>query len=93
MKLNWRMITRNCHVGYLDDQRVVTVERPQKNRPDGTKHDWRIEVLGDRYTGIRFDPQDLESTKSSAEKRLEWAIEQLFRKVKQRDAHRSSPRK
>jgi hypothetical protein len=81
----WREITRNCYVGslatYLNGVNVVTVERPQKHRPDGTKHDWRIVVLGDRYTWnhcfCQFDPRDLSSTKMAAEARVRWAIDSL----------------
>lgn len=84
----WREITRNCHSGSLDDIHVVTVERHQKHRPDGTKHDWRIVVLGDRWTWnktfTQHDPRDLESTKSSAEARVKWAIGVLYRALKGR---------
>lgn len=86
MNIVWREITRNCHRGELDGAPVLIVERPQKNRPDGSKHDWRIIVLGDRYTwGHVFnhhDPRDLESTKSAAEKKLGWAVERLFDALK-----------
>lgn len=65
---------------------VVTVERHQKNRPDGSKHDWHITVLGDRYswneTFCNYDPQDLESTKRAAEARVRWAIECLHKALK-----------
>jgi hypothetical protein len=81
----WREVTRNCHVGRLDDVPVVTVERNQKNRPDGAKHDWYIIVLGDRYTWdkcfCQHDPRDLESTQSAAEARVRWAIESLYRSL------------
>ena len=86
----WREVMRNCHMGTLDDVSVVTVERHQKHRPDGTKHDWAIVVLGDRYTWDKtfchFDPRDLESTKSAAEARVRWAIECLYRSLKGRKA-------
>ncbi len=43
----------------------------------GTKHDWCVVVLGDRYTWdktfCQHDPRDLESTKSAAEARVRWA--------------------
>ena len=87
-KIVWREVTRNCHVGFLDDVRVVVVERSQKNRPDGTKHDWRVVVLGDRYTWDKTfcqnDPRDIDSTKSTAEARVRWAIERLYRSLKGR---------
>lgn len=85
-KIVWREVTRNCHVGRLDDVPVATVERSQKNRPDGTKHDWKVIVLGDRYTWdktfCQHDPHDLDSTKSTAEARVKWAIECLYRSLK-----------
>ena len=78
----WTEVTRNCHVGQLGDVRVVVVERAQKNRPDGTKHDWHIVVLGDRYTWdktfCQHDPRDLESTKMAAEARTRLAITSLY---------------
>ena len=84
-KIVWREVTRNCHVGSLDDVSVVTVERPHKNRHDGTKHDWRVVVLGDRYTWDKtfchHDPRDLDSTKSAAEARTAWAIRCLYRSL------------
>jgi hypothetical protein len=84
----WREVTRNCHVGKLDDCPVVTVERSQKNRPDGTKHDWQIVVLGDRYSWTdvfaQHDPSDLDSTKLAAEARTKWAIETLYMAVRRR---------
>jgi hypothetical protein len=87
-KIVWREVTRNCHVGRLDDVPVVTVERSQKNRPDGTKHDWQIVVLGDRYswdkTFRQYDPRDLDSTKSGAEARTKWAIECLYKALRAR---------
>ena len=85
-RIVWHEVTRNCHVGQLEDTPVVTVERHQKHRPDGTKHDWQIVVLGDRYTWnhtfCQHDPRDLDSTKSAAEARTSWAIGCLYRMVK-----------
>jgi len=87
-KIVWREVTRNCHVGSLDGVDVVLVDRSQKNRPDGTKHDWHVTVLGDRYTWNKCfcqnDPQDLDSTKSAAEARTKWAIGALYRSMKAR---------
>jgi hypothetical protein len=81
-RFTWREVTRNCHVGSLDNVPVVTVERPQKNRNDGTKHDWRIVVLHDHHTWnntfTQYDPRDLDSTKSAAEARTKWAIGVLY---------------
>jgi hypothetical protein len=88
-KIVWSEMTRNCHVGRLDDVIVVTVDRSQKNRPDGTKHDWRIAVLGSRHWNMTFkrhDPRDLDSTKSAAEARTRWAIDCLYRAMKGRKA-------
>jgi hypothetical protein len=89
-KIVWREVTRNCHVGSLDDIHVVTVVRSQNNRPDGTKYDWRIEVLNDPHswnrTFCQYDPRDLESTKSAAEMRTKWAIECLYKALKGRKA-------
>lgn len=84
-RIVWHQVTRNCHVGRLEDVPVVTVERGQKNRPDGTRPDWSIVVLGDRYTWdktyCQHDPRDLDSTKVSAEARVRWAIECLYRSM------------
>lgn len=86
----WREVTRNCHVGSLDDVNVVTVDRPQKNQPDGERPDWRIVVLGDRYTWnktfLQYDPRDLDSTKSAAEARVRLAIGWLYRSLTGRTA-------
>jgi hypothetical protein len=86
----WREVTRNCHVGYLDSVPVVTIERSQ--RLAYRVHGWRIVVLGDRYTWnkvfCQHDPQDLASTKSSAEARVRWAIDNLYRAL-----HPARPRK
>jgi hypothetical protein len=80
-KIVWHEVTRNCHSGSLNDVRVLVVERPQKNRSDGTKHDWIIVVLGDPYTWnkvfCQYDPRDLASTKMAAESRFEWAVTTL----------------
>jgi len=84
-RIVWHEVTRNYHVGRLDDVAVVTVARHQKNRADGSKHDWRIEVLGSRHWNMTFkhhNPSDLESTKSAAEARTKWAIESLYRSLK-----------
>lgn len=82
----WHEVTRNCHVGKLEDVPVVVVERLQKHRSDGTKHDWQVVVLGDRYTWnktfCQHDQRDLDSTKSAAEARIRWAIECLYRALK-----------
>ena len=82
----WRECTRNSHGAYVDDTHVATVDRPQKHRRDGTKHDWRVTVLGTRAWNQTFclnDPRDLESTKSSAEARVKWAIECLSNALSQ----------
>jgi hypothetical protein len=64
----------------------VTVERPQKHRANGTKHDWSIVVLGDRYSWNKVfcnhDPRDLDSTKQAAEARVKWAIENFYRAIR-----------
>lgn len=81
----WREVTRNHHVGRLDGEDVVSVVRPQKNRRDGTKHDWRVEVLGSRMysaTFQQFDPRDLSSAMQAAEARTKWAIERLYGALK-----------
>jgi len=85
-KFEWRQSTRNCHAAYLGDTHVVSVERPQKNRSDGTKHDWRIIVLGSPFgefdkTFTQNDPRDLESTKLAAEARAKWAIGVLYTRL------------
>lgn len=86
----WREMTRNHHIGCLNNMTIVEVTRPQKHRRDGTKHDWDIVVLGDRYTWSKtftqHDPRDLDSTKSAAEARVSWAIECLYRALKSRKA-------
>jgi hypothetical protein len=86
MKIVWRQSTRNHYVGDLGNESVVSVVRPQKHRSDGTPHDWQIEVLGSRQydkTFCHFDPRDLESTKQAAEARLKFAIERLYRALRQ----------
>ena len=88
-RIVWHQVTRNCLVGRLDDVVVVTVDRPQKHQRDGTKHDWRIEVLGCRHWNMTFkqhDPRDLDSTKSAAEARVKWAIECLYKSLRARKA-------
>jgi hypothetical protein len=83
MIIKWREITRNCHSGSLNDITVVTVERSQKNRRDGTKHDWHIVTLHDHSSWnsvvVLHDPRDLESTKRAAEQRVIAAIGLLYR--------------
>jgi hypothetical protein len=80
----WREVTRNCHVARPDGSSidVVTLERPEKRRPNGKRHDWTIIVLGVRHswdrTFCQYDPQDLESTKSAAEARTRWAVRCLY---------------
>ena len=78
----WRQITRNVHVGSLDGNDVASVERPQKNRKDGTKFPWSIIVLHDRWSWSKtfdhHDPRDLESSMSAAEARARWAISVLY---------------
>lgn len=85
-RIVWIEVTRNCHVGSLDDVPVVEVERGQKNRSDGARPDWQIIVLGDRYswrdTFKQYDPRDIDSTKSAAEARTKWAIECLYRALR-----------
>lgn len=88
MNIVWREVTRNCHVGRLDGVPVVIVVRPQKHRRDGTKHDWRVEVLGSAHwnkTFMQNDPRDLESTKSSGEARAKWAIKCLYAAVQAKE--------
>ena len=89
-RIVWSEVTRNCHVGRLDDVPVLEIGRSQKNRPDGTKHDWQAIVLGDRYTWSQVfcnhNPRDLGSTKQAAEARLKWAIECLYKALKGRKA-------
>lgn len=84
-KIVWCEVTRNCHVGKLKGAPVVSVVRRQKHLPDGTKGDWRIEVLGDPYTWDKmfrqYDPRDIDSTKSAAEARVRWAIGLLYQEL------------
>jgi hypothetical protein len=91
--LDWEEVTRNCHVGKLDGVRVAVVDRSQKNRPDGSKRDWRFEVLGSKRdwrfevlgslipwtepSSFPWDPRDLESAKRAAEERLRRAVRYL----------------
>ena len=81
----WKQVTRNCHTAHIEDMHVCTVLRSQKNRRDGTKHDWIIEVLNSRFWKDVFnqhDPKDLESTKHAAEAKTKWAIRELSRALR-----------
>lgn len=86
MNFWWREYTRNSHGLFLGETHVASVERPQKNRSDGTKHDWQIVVLGNRSgefdnTFTHNDPRDLESTKSAAEARTSYVIGVLHNRL------------
>ena len=78
MRIVWEEITRNCHVGRVDGIRIVSVERLQKHRRDGTKHDWKIVTLGDYSTWNHlfegYDARNLESTKLAAGARVRLAV-------------------
>jgi hypothetical protein len=81
--LVWREVTRNHHVAYVAHCEVCAVVRPQRNRRDGTKHDWRVVVLG----SMRFDPRDardLDLMKVYAEKSARRVVESLSRQLKGR---------
>lgn len=81
-RIVWREVTRNSHVGSLDDIPVVCVRRPQKHRRDGTKYDWGIEVLNCPFTWSQcfnqHDPRDLDSTKMAAVAKVCFAIDTLY---------------
>lgn len=91
-RIVWHQVTRNCHVGQLDDVPVVTVERSQRIR-FRELNGWSIVVLGDRYTWNKIfcqhDPHDLESTKVSAEARVRWAIGRLYKSMKASGARKT----
>jgi hypothetical protein len=73
----WVKFTRNSFGAYVSDVQVAIVDRPQKHRSDGTKHDWRVTVLGTYMWNKTFrhhDPRDLESTMLAAEARVKWAV-------------------
>ena len=88
MKIEWTETTRNCHTGRVDGHHVVSVERLQKHRRDGTKHDWEIVTLGEYWawnkTFTGYDPRDLDSTKSAAEARVRFAIDTLYNAIHSR---------
>jgi hypothetical protein len=80
-KFVWRAVSATMHVATLGDIHVARVYRHTKGRV------WRIEVLGTHefdQTFKHYDPRDLESTKSGAEARTKWAIECLYKTLKER---------
>ena len=94
MKIVWEEITRNCHVGCVDGIHIVSVERLQKHRRDGTKHDWKIVTLGDYCTWNHlfeyYDARDLESTKMAAEARVRLAVSTIASRLRGRDRRTSA---
>jgi len=89
MKIVWEESTRNRHVGHVDGISIVSVERPQKHRRDGTKHDWEIVTLGNYWAWNHlfegYDARDLESTKMAAEARVRHAVSTIASRLRGRD--------